>query len=55
MDCLRVFTPVNRGSSSPWVELLVVIVLLVFAMNAVGQAPTAPTGAPAHPEQLNQG
>jgi uncharacterized protein DUF3300 len=45
MDCSRIFTLTNRGSSSPWVELLVVIVLLVFAMNAVGQAPAAPGGA----------
>ena len=44
MDGLRTFTPANRTRLSPWIGLLLVA-MLVVAMNAVGQAPAAPTGA----------
>ena len=48
-DCFDIFTPGNRESSSSWLELLIVIALFVFAMNAVAQAPAAPGSAAGAP------
>lgn len=49
-DCVRIFTSGNRhDNSSSWLELLVVVALFVFAMNAVAQAPAAPGGAAGTP------
>jgi hypothetical protein len=38
-DGFRIFTSAGRGRSSRWIEVLVVIALFVFAINAVAQAP----------------
>ena len=50
----RTHAAVDRRKSSRWIELLAGTVLLVFALNAVAQAPAAPGGAapPASAEEL---
>ena len=43
-NSFRTLAAADRRSSLRWLELLAGIVLLVFAMNAVAQAPAAPGG-----------
>ena len=45
MNNRRTLATANRQSRSRWLELLAGIVLFVFAMNVVAQAPAAPGGA----------
>jgi len=56
MNCLHIFTPADRRSYSRWAELLVAIVLFIFALSAAAQAPAAPGGAapPASADELGK-
>ncbi len=56
MNCYPIFTRSDRGGFSRWLERLVVVVLLVFAINAIAQAPAASGGAgsPASAEELGK-
>ena len=45
MNSFRTLAAAHRRGAARWLELLAGIVLLVFALNALAQAPAAPAGA----------